>query len=110
SRQGDEEAKTFNVEVVRQRSLVAQLVFAALTNSVDMEGELPEELTAELRAVVDVEGQGAVVIEDTFSGGSVTGGRAPAALYNPVAAIVHLLATNTFRPVRVNRIECVTRL
>jgi hypothetical protein len=108
--QGGEEAKTFNVEVVRQRSLVAQLVFAALTNSVDMEGELPEELTAELRAVIDVEGQGAVVIEDTLSGGSVSGGRAPSALYNPVAAVVHMLANNSFRPVRVNRIECATRL
>lgn len=110
SRQPGEGAKTFNVEVVRQRSLVAQLVFTALTNSVDMQGELPEELTAELRAVIDVEGQGAVVIEDTFSGGSVSGGRAPAALYNPVAAVVNMLANNSFRPVRVNRIECVTRL
>src|SRR5207248_1695290 len=42
--------KTFNVEVVRQPSLMATLVFTALTNSVDMEGELPEELTAELEA------------------------------------------------------------
>jgi len=110
SRQPGNTIKTFNVEVVRQRSLVAQLVFASLTNSVDMEGDLPEELTAELRAVIDVEGQGAVVIEDTLSGGTVSGGRAPSALYNPVAAVVHMLANNSFRPVRVNRVECVTRL
>src|SRR5947208_15393107 len=37
-----EEVKTFNVRVARQRSLLGTLVFTALTNSVDMEGELPE--------------------------------------------------------------------
>src|SRR5258707_10451149 len=56
-RRGDDAAKTFRVEVVRQRSLLPQLVFTALTNAVDMEGDLPEEVTAEMRCTVEVEGQ-----------------------------------------------------
>ena len=43
------DSRVFNVETVRQRSLIAPLVFSVLTNSVDMEGELPEELTANSR-------------------------------------------------------------
>ena len=35
------------------------LVFTALTNSVDMEGDLPEELTAELEARIELEGRDA---------------------------------------------------
>jgi hypothetical protein len=107
---GDGPAKTFNVRVVRQRLLMASLVFTALTNSVDMEGELPEELTAELRATVEVEGQAPLVFEDTYAGPAMSGGRAPAALFNPVAQAVNLLLYNTYQPVRINRIECSARL
>jgi hypothetical protein len=103
-------AKTFNVKVVRQRSLMSSLVYTVLTNSVDMEGELPEELTAELRARVEVEGHPPVVIQDTFSGSSFSGGRAPQALYSQVAGVVSLLTFNSYKPVRINRIECETRI
>jgi hypothetical protein len=103
-------AKTFNVEVVRQCSLMASLVFTVLTNSVDMEGELPEELTAELRARIEVEGRPPVVIQDTFSGSSFSGGRAPQALYAQVASVVNLLTYNSYKPVRINCIDCETRL
>ena len=70
-------ARTFNVRVVRQPALLPTLVFTALTNSVDMEGELPEELTAELTARIELEGHEPLVLKDTFSG--ISGGRAPAA-------------------------------
>ncbi|MCC6421065.1 MAG: SpoIVB peptidase S55 [Gemmataceae bacterium] len=104
------QAKTFNVKLVRQRSLLASLVYTSLTNSVDMEGELPEELTAELKARIEVEGRPPVVIHDTFSGSSFSGGRAPQALYSQIANVVNLLAYNTYRPVRINRIACETRI
>jgi hypothetical protein len=104
------DAKTFNVRVVRQRSMIAPLVFTALTNSVDMEGELPEELTAELKARIEVEGHAPVVIHDTFSGSSYSGGRAPQALYSQVANVVNLLTFNTYRPVRIQRIDCTTHI
>jgi hypothetical protein len=102
--------KTFRVEVVRQRSLLASLVYAVLTNSVDMEGELPEELTAELQARIEVEGHPPVVIRDTFSGPSYSGGRAPQALYHPIVGVLNQLTYNSYKPVRIQRIECKTQI
>jgi hypothetical protein len=109
-RESDTAGRTFNVQVVRQRSLLAPLVFTVLTNAVDMEGDLPEEMTAELKARIEVEGHEPVVLHDTFSGGGCSGGRAPQALYNPVAGVVGLLTYNSYQPVRINRIECETRV
>ncbi|MCI0457966.1 MAG: hypothetical protein L0Z62_13450 [Gemmataceae bacterium] len=102
--------KTFNVKLVRQRSLIAPLTYTSLSNSVDMEGELPEELTAELKAKIEVEGHAPIVIHDTFSGSSFSGGRAPQALYSQIANVVSLLTYNTYRQVRIQRIECDTRI
>jgi hypothetical protein len=102
------DTKTFNVQVVRQRSLITSLVFSVLTNSVDLEGDLPEEMTAELRAVIEIEGREPVVLRDTFSGPSYSGGRAPPALYSQVAGVVNLLIYNTYKPVRIKRIQCET--
>jgi hypothetical protein len=98
------------VEVIRQRQLLAPLVYTVLTNSVDMEGELPEEMTAELKATIEVEGFDPIVIQDRFSGSSYSGGRAPQALFSQVASVVSLLAYNSYKPVRINRIECATTI
>jgi hypothetical protein len=100
--------KTFHIEVVRQRSLLSTLVYTALTNSVDMEGDLPEDLTAELVARIEIEGREPVTIQDTYSGPSFSGGRAPQALYHHIAGLIHLLAYNPFEAVRLTRIECET--
>jgi hypothetical protein len=101
-------ARTFNVQMVRQRSLLSTLVFTSLTNAVDMEGELPEEMTAELYARIELEDQPPLIIKDTFSGFS--GGRAPAALFGQVAAAVNLLTYAPFQPVRIKSIECDTHI
>ncbi len=106
----EDEPKTFNVEVARQRSLLSTLVYTALTNSVDMEGDLPEELTADMTCRIEVEGREPVVVKDTFSGSSYSGGRAPQALYNPIASIIHQLTYNSYKPVRIQRVECETVL
>jgi hypothetical protein len=103
-------SKTFKVRVVRQRALLPSLVFSVLTNSVDMEGDLPEELTAEMKATIEVEGHEPVVIHDTFSGPSYSGGRAPAAMFSQVAGVVNLLTFNTYKPVRIKGIECETTI
>ncbi len=102
--------RTFNCDVVRQKALMPQLVYSALTNSVDMEGELPEELTAEFEARFEFDDRPPLVIRDTYSGSSVSGGRAPGALYSQVASVVQTLLSNPYRPVRIKRIECDTRL
>jgi SpoIVB peptidase S55 len=106
----DEEPRTFNVEVARQRSLVSNLVYTALTNSVDTEGDLPEELTAEMTCRIEIEGRAPVVVKDTFSGSSYSGGRAPSALYSPIGSIIHQLTYNTYKPLRLTRVECETAL
>src|SRR5438876_540824 len=105
-----ESPKSYHVEVVRQRGLLAALVLTVLTNAVDMEGEWPEEMTAELQARIEVEGRPDIVIKDTFSGASYSGGRAPQALYSQIAAAVNLLTFNPYKPVRMERIECETHL
>jgi hypothetical protein len=110
SRDLHDKGKTFKVEVVRQRSMVASMVFTALTNSVDMEGELPEEMTAELNARIEVEGHDPIIIKDTYSGASYSGGRAPQALYFPIANLVTIMNYNSYKPVRINKIECETTI
>jgi len=77
---------------------------------VDMEGDLPEEMTALFQAQVEVEGHAPIVIKDTYSGASYSGGRAPQALYSQVAGIVNLLTYNSYKPVRINRIDCETQV
>jgi hypothetical protein len=99
---------TFNVEIARQPTLLPTLVFTALSNSVDMEGELPEEMTADLEARLEIEGREPIVIKDTFSGFS--GNRAPQALYSQVGSVVSILERNSFQPVRLERIECRTHV
>ncbi len=104
------EGKTFHVEVARQRTMLASFVFTALTNSVDMEGDLPEELTADMTCRIEIEGRDPVVVQDTFSGSSYSGMRAPSALYSPIGSIIQQLTYNSYKPVRLTRIECDTVL
>ena len=103
-------ARTFNVRLARQRALLAPLVNTVLLNSVDLEGELPDELTAELEVKIEIEGHEPILLRDTFSGASFSGGRAPQAIYQPVAALVGLLSYNAYGQVRISRIECQTRV
>jgi hypothetical protein len=102
------EMRTFNVNVVRQRSLLHSLLFAALTNAVDMEGELPDEMTADILLKVNMEGRPPLVLRDVFSGSTVSGGRAPMALYYPIAQMAASINDNPFGPVRITGIECET--
>jgi hypothetical protein len=102
--------QTFNVQVVREQSMLSSLVLTVLTNSVDMEGDLPEEMTATMQARIDVEGHAPIVLEDTFSGAAYSASHAPQSLYGPVASIVGLLTHNPYKPVQINHIECETRV
>jgi hypothetical protein len=108
TRSEDSSPRTFNVELARHKALLASLVYAALTNSVDMEGEMPEEMTADMEARIEIEGHAPLLLKDTFSGFS--GGRAPQALYSQVASAVSLLTQNPYRPLRIQRIDCETTI
>jgi hypothetical protein len=103
-------SRTYRCQVARHRSLTHQLVYSVLTNAVDAEGELPDELTAELVVRLELEGQPPIVFRDLFSGSSVAGNRAPPSLYQPVANLVQLLYTNPIASLRLNRITCDTTL
>jgi hypothetical protein len=103
-----QQSKTFRVKIVRQPSLLPSLVYTALTNSVDMEGDLPEELTAHFKATIHIKGQKPIVIEDTFSGSLYSGGRAPRAIYNQISEVLSKLLYNTHEALRIESIECTT--
>jgi hypothetical protein len=103
-------SRTYHCQVVRHRALTPQLVYTVLTNAVDAEGELPEELTAHLQLRLELEGQAPIVFRDQFSGSSVGGNRAPGSLYQPVANLIQLLYSNPIGQLRLNRIVCDTTL
>jgi hypothetical protein len=100
----------YNVEIVRQKQLLPQLLFAALTNSVDMQGELPEEMTAAFRCKFVIDGKEPIVIQDVFAGSTYSGGRAPTNLYTPVSLIAGQILAQPYAPVRLTKIECETEI
>lgn len=98
--------RTYRVRIVREPSLLPSLIMAVLTNAIDTEGNLPEELTAHLTATVRIKGQEPISFSDTFSGPRYTGQMGPAALFNPLASIVNILVRNGMAPVRVESVDC----
>ncbi|HLW68665.1 MAG TPA: SpoIVB peptidase S55 domain-containing protein [Gemmataceae bacterium] len=104
------QAAQYHVEMVRHKQLLPALIFAALTNAIDQEGDLPEEITAAFTLRIEMEGHEPIVIRDRYAGASYSGGRAPAALYNPVALLVQQILSNPFEKVRFTKIECETEI
>lgn len=102
------EPRTFQCQVARHRQLLPQLVFAVLSNSVDMEGDLPEDLSAELKLRIDLEGEPPLVLQDVFSGTSFSGSRAPLALYIQVSALLSQLQNHSFAPIVVKKVSAST--
>jgi len=90
--------------------MLASLVFSCLGNSVDMEGDMPDEVTAELEARFELEGHEAIVLKDTLSGTSFSGSRGPQNLYSQLGTIVNLLNQNPYKPIRIKSIDCTTRI
>ncbi len=102
------ELRTFNVRVVRQRSMLQALLFTVLTNAVDMEGDLPDEMTADLELKIELEGRPPIVLNDVFSGATIAGGRAPTALYFPISQLVATIHNNPYGALRITGIDCQT--
>ena len=100
------EPTTYRVEVVREPHMMASLVMAVLTNAIDTEGNLPEELTAHVSARFRLKGHDPIVADDTYSGPRYAGPAGPTALFGSVASIVNLLARNPMAPVRIDAIDC----
>jgi hypothetical protein len=106
----DRPAKTFNVQMIRQRMMLPGLVQAALMNVIDMEGDMPDEVTARVKLRIELEDRPPLVLDDVVSGPQLSGPRGPQMLYSPVMPLIQLLVNNTFAPVRIKNIESTTEL
>ncbi len=100
------ENRTFKVEMVREPNLLPTLVMAVLTNAIDTEGNLPEELTARISATIRVQGHEPIILTDTLSGQRYSGPMGPGAMFGPIAGIVNMLSRNAMSPVRIESIDC----
>ncbi len=100
------DSQTYKVQIVREPMLLPTLIMSVLTNAVDTEGNLPEELTAKLNATIRLKDHEPITLVDTFSGARYTGPMGPAALFNPLGSIVSILVRNTMGPVRIESIDC----
>ena len=100
------DARTYHVEMVREPALLSSLIMSVLTSAIDAEGDLPEELTAHVRAEVKLKDHEPVTLSDTFSGPRYSGPLGAAALFSPVASIANILAKNPMTPVRIESIDC----
>ncbi len=100
------DAQTYHVKIVREPMMLASLVMAVLTNAIDTEGNLPEELTARMTATIRLKGADPITIQDTFSGPRYTGPMGRRVLFSPLATIVSILVRNPIAPVRIESIEC----
>jgi len=97
---------TYHVQMVREPNLLPNLVMAVLTNAIDTEGNLPEELTARIKAVVTLKDHDPIEVNDTLSGPRFTGPMGPAAMFSPIASLVNMLARNPLARVRIEGIDC----
>ena len=97
---------TYNVRVVREPNMLASLVMAVLTNAIDTEGNLPEELTAKVKATVRLKGHDPIAINDVLSGPRYTGPMGPAAMFVPIASLVNIVVRNPMAKVRIEGIDC----
>ncbi len=100
------EPHAYQVQMVREPNLLPTLVMAVLTSAIDTEGNLPEELTARIKATIRLKGHDPIELRDTASGQRYTGSMGPAALFSPIASIVNMLVRNPMEPVRIEGIEC----
>jgi hypothetical protein len=99
------EAQTFKVQIVREPNMLPSLVMAVLTNAIDTEGDLPNELTARIRAKIFLKGRDPILVDDLVSGARYTGPMGPMALFGPVGTVVSILNRNPIAPVPIESIE-----
>src|SRR5205823_1708450 len=66
-REPEGKAHTYNVKVARLRPLLGQFVHMSLANAVDMEGNFPDEMSARIKARIEIDGQEPLVLDDWFA-------------------------------------------
>jgi hypothetical protein len=106
----DGKTLTYNVKIVRLRNMLGTLVHTALANSVDMEGNFPDEMSARIKARIEIEGHEPLILDDWFAGPMFTGDRAPQMLYAPIGNMLQQLNGNSFESLRFKSIDCTTEV
>ena len=109
-REPEGKAHTYNVKVVRVRPMLGQLVHLSLANSVDMEGNFPDEMSARIKARVEIDGHEPLIMDDWFAGSQLVGDRAPQMLYAPLGLLLQQLSNNSFESLRFKSVECTTEV
>lgn len=102
----DGEKRQYNVEIIRQPTLLGPLVSTVLGNALDAGGSLEQEITLSMEATIQAEGLEPIKFKNTYSGGSVAGSQGAKGLLNQVALVADGLARNPFKPARIESIEC----
>ncbi len=100
------EPHLYKVQIAREPSMLPSLVMTCLSNAIDTEGNLPDELTARLSVDIALKGREPIRIRETLSGPRYTGPTGPSALFGPVAGTVNYLVRNPFEPLRIESIAC----
>ena len=109
-RQPEGKPQTYNVKIARLRGMIGPLVHSALAASVDMEGNFPEEMSARIKARIEIDGHDPLILDDWFAGPMFIGDRAPQMLYAPLGLLVQQLSNNSFKTLRFKSIECTTEI
>ncbi|WP_250846653.1 SpoIVB peptidase S55 domain-containing protein [Aquisphaera insulae] len=104
------DSRTYRVRIVREPTLLPNLLLSVLTSAIDTEGNLPEELTARLSATFKIKGQEPITLADTFSGPRYGGQSGASTLFGPLAAIANMLVHNPLEPIRIEEIECLVEI
>jgi hypothetical protein len=102
--------KTYHVQLIREPHMMATLVMSVLTNAIDTEGNLPEELTAKVKATVKLKDHDPIELQDTVSGARYTGPMGASAMFVPIASMINIVARNPMAHVRVESIDCDVEL
>jgi len=104
------DSHSFKVRIARQKQLIPPLVLAALTNSIDMEGEWPDEATITFTCRIELEGHEPIIIKDSFAGPMYAGSKAPPAVFTPVSSLLAQLLSQPATPIRIKQIDCDTEI
>ncbi len=100
------ESTEYNVQVIREPKLLPGLVMSVLTNAIDTEGNLPDELTADLSVRFELANHDPIVIQDRLSGPRYSGPLGPSAMFSAVSSVTRMLVQNPMEPIRIESIAC----
>lgn len=100
----------YQVQVVRQPELLPSFVYTVLLGAIDTEGNLPDEMTVRLDAVIQPKGHRALKVSNVYSGERYTGFFAPMVIYSIVPNLLNALVRNPFQEIEIESIRCVTEI